>query len=157
MAAHRGSLFAVRRCITRPSLLSFLLFRFCFIFNLHIFYNYSQELVVCAHCTFMCVQMVTHRSILDKPNSIQTRIVLSRLLDPYPKEEGRESPLLLAFSRMLNLSCIRGHRDITRVTLVGADHDAWRCLCNAREHCTLLYRVSSSRAKSSPPPPPPPT
>lgn len=97
--------------------------------------------------------MVTHRSSLDKPNSIQTRIVPSRLLDPHPKDEGRKSPLLLAFSRMLNLSCIRGHRDITRVTLAGADHDARRCLCNAREHCTLLYRVSSSRAKSSPPPP----
>lgn len=54
-----------------------------------------------------------------------------------------------AFGRVAEFVLHRGHRDITRVTLAGADRDVRRCLCIAgAEHCTLLYHASDLPSRS---------
>lgn len=55
----------------------------------------------------------------------------------------RRSGLESAFGRVAEFVLHRGHRDITRVTLAGADRDARRCLCIAARALHLALSCES--------------
>lgn len=61
----------------------------------------------------------------------------------------RERTLSSAFGRVAEFVLHRGHRDITQVTLAGADRDARRCLCIAARalHLALSCEGAPSRSR----------
>lgn len=69
----------------------------------------------------------------------------------------RRSGLESAFGRVAEFVLHRGHRDITRVTLAGADRDARRCLCIAARalHLALSCERARRLARARLPLPPP--
>lgn len=73
---------------------------------------------------------------------------LSRLVVP-DAPRRRERTLESAFGRVAEFVLHRGHRDITRVTLAGADRDARRCLCIAARalHLALSCERAPSRSR----------
>lgn len=66
----------------------------------------------------------------------------------------RRGELSRAFGRVAEFVLHRGHRDITRVTLAGADRDVRRCLCIAGAEALhlALYHASGSAVSLARPP-----
>lgn len=66
------------------------------------------------------------------------------------RRRRRWSGLECAFGRVAEFVLHRGHRDITRVTLAGADRDARRCLCIAARalHLALSCERAMSRSRT---------
>lgn len=82
----------------------------------------------------------------------EERSVSSSRLANTPRRRGE---LSRAFGRVAEFVLHRGHRDITRVTLAGADRDVRRCLCIAGAEALHLAlsceRISClARAPASP-------